>query len=776
MAPNEQQMGDFRIGEVLGRGGFKTVYRAENLAAGANGWPEAVAVCVPHAQDDEARELLQRECRIAQSLQHPAVVRMYGVEEAGDTFFAVTELVEGQTLSEHLKEHGPMAIGQGVDVVRQIGRALDYLHESLHFHRDIKPGNIMLEPTEEGSGPRARLLDFGLTRLMAHSQYLATTRVGSMGYMAPEQFGGAAGMRADVWSLGVTFYQMLTGALPFGARDEASLMHHILYESPDLDTLEGGEFDIRLVGVMRRVLEKDPDKRYAAAGEFVADLEAVLAHAGAVNPLEGEIEIRLRAHFPLLFIESHEEARVLHSLERIREVMSLREPCQMFVWSETIGLRDHRGQVVPQTAGNPLGALQAVIRSDVAGIFVFLDIHRHFTPVSVRLVRDAIWTVKRQRKSLVFVSPVISLPEELQTDATLLSYPAPDMDRLRQLVGEVHAEAAGDDGDELPGDLREAFARALVGLIEREALRVLRRAAIGSGGLDRNCLPEVVAQKRQAVRQSGVLEFIEPNVDFDGVGGLQNLKRWFRSRRRAFSPEGRRFGLRSPRGVVLVGVPGCGKSLSAKALAADWQTPLLRLDMGRLRGSLMGESERRLRLALETAELAAPCVLWIDELEKAFSGLGQNNDSGVGQRMFGQFLNWLSDRRGPVFVVATANDVTKLPPEFTRKGRFDEMFFLGLPSSDERRSIWEIHLQRPRRREESMDIQALVTESDGYTGAEIAEAVVSGMFQAFDENARDVGPRDILDALRQSPPISQSHARQIQTMAHWARQNAIPAS
>ena len=333
-----------------------------------------------------------------------------------------------------------------------------------------------------------------------------------------------------------------------------------------------------------------------------------------------------------------------------------------------------------------------------------------------------------------------------------------------------------DTGDELPGDLREAFARALVGLIEREALRVLRRAAIGSGGLDHNCLPEVVAQKRQAVRKSGVLEFIEPNVDFDGVGGLQNLKRWFRSRRRAFSPEGRRFGLRSPRGVVLVGVPGCGKSLSAKALAADWQTPLLRLDMGRLRGSLMGESERRLRSALETAELAAPCVLWIDELEKAFSGLGQNNDSGVGQRMFGQFLNWLSDRRGPVFVVATANDVTKLPPEFTRKGRFDEMFFLGLPSTDERRSIWEIHLQRPRRREESMDIQTLVAESDGYTGAEIAEAVVSGMFQAFDENARDVGSQDILDALRQSPPISQSHARQIQTMAHWARQNAVPAT
>jgi len=270
----------------------------------------------------------------------------------------------------------------------------------------------------------------------------------------------------------------------------------------------------------------------------------------------------------------------------------------------------------------PVAALQAVSQLKGAGLFVFLDMHRHFTPVTIRLIRDAIWTVKRQRKSLVFVSPVASLPEELSADATLVSYPAPEMERLRQIVSQVHAEASGETSAELEGSLRESLARGVVGLTEREAVRILRRASLARGGLDVDCLREVIQQKRQTVRKSGVLEFVEPDVTFEDVGGLRKLKAWFASRRRAFSPEGLRFGLRPPRGAVLVGVPGCGKSLSAKALAADWEVPLLRLDMGRIRGSLLGESERRLRVALQTAELASPCILWIDELEKAFAGLG----------------------------------------------------------------------------------------------------------------------------------------------------------
>jgi SpoVK/Ycf46/Vps4 family AAA+-type ATPase len=237
-----------------------------------------------------------------------------------------------------------------------------------------------------------------------------------------------------------------------------------------------------------------------------------------------------------------------------------------------------------------------------------------------------------------------------------------------------------------------------------------------------------------------------------------------------------RFGLSHPLGAVLVGVPGCGKSLSAKALAADWQVPLLRLDFGRLRAGWVGESERRLRLALQTAELASPCVLWIDELEKAFAGLGQALDSGVSQRMFGAFLNWLAEKRAPVFVVATANNVRQLPSEFTRKGRFDQVFFTWLPSADERRAIWQIHLRRPRKLDTQVAVERLVRASEGYSGAEIAEAVLSGMHQAFGDGARAVTEPDLLDALRESVPMSRSHAPLLAEMLLWGRSFAAPAN
>lgn len=778
MMTNGSKVGGFVIEAQLGRGGFKTVYRARNLQAAKNGFPETVALCVPHAQDAESLKLLENECRIVQSLEHPAIVRFYAVTEVDGILLAITEYVAGQTLGEVLRERGALPLPEAVEIARQVGGALDYIHGNLRMHRDIKPANLMLQPAPEpGQPPRVRLLDFGLARLMAHSQYLATSRVGSVVYMAPEQFGGAAGMNADVWGLGVTCFQMITNALPFLAKDEASLMHHILYDPPDTGLLEGEGFDPRLVGVMRRVLEKDPEKRYPKAGEFVAALETVLAHAGAVSPFEGEIEVLLRAHFPLVFIESHEEERVLASLERIRAVMALKQPTELYVWSETRGFVDRQHRVLANTAGDPVNALQAVIQSKAEGIFVFLDMHRHFTPISVRLIRDAIWTVKRQRKSLVFVSPVLNLPAELETDATLVSFPPPEMERLREVVDEVHREGIGPDAEgELNGSLRETLARAVVGLTEREARRVLRRATHARGTLDDGCVVEVIRQKQQLVRKSGVLEFVEPDVSFDQVGGLARLKGWFRQRRQAFTPEGLRFGLRNPRGAVLVGVSGCGKSLSAKALAADWQVPLLRLDMGRLRGSLVGESERRLRQALQTAALASPCVLWIDELEKAFAGIGQARDGGVSQRLFGMFLNWLEERRSPVFVVATANEVRQLPPEFTRKGRFDEVFFVNLPGPEEREAIWRIHLQRPKQLTAPAKLDRLVQASNGYTGAEIAESVVTAMFQAFDEDARPVTEDDLATALQESVPMSQSHGPLIAELMAWGQACAQPAS
>ena len=771
------KLGDFEIEGRLGRGGFKTVYRGRNLATGSNGYPAAVALCVPHTQDEEAQTLLRNEHRTLAALEHPGIARMLGLERDGDTLFAVMELVEGETVAERLKRGGPLALADSVAIARQVAGALDYAHEALVFHRDVKPANVKAEPDPATPGGwRVKLLDFGLARLLTHSQYLATTRVGSVAYMAPEQFEGAAGMNADVWALGVTFFQMVSNTLPFVAGDESVLVRKILYEAPDLDPLEAGGGDARLVGVVRRALEKEPSKRYRHAGEFANDLEAVLRHAAAVSPLEGELEVLLRARYPLMFIASHEEDRVLGSLERIRQVMAARQPLGLFIWSETLGLRDGAGrQVAAGTAGDPLAALRVAIDAPAEGIYVFLDPHRHFTPISIRFTRDAIWIMKRQRKSLVFISPVLVLPPELEQDATLLSFPPPDGEALAELVTEVHAEVSP-SSPPLAGEVRERLARALIGLTRREAARVLRRTALDRDGLTADVVMAVTREKRQAVRKAGVLEFCEPDVGFEDIGGLDNLKAWFAARREAFTPRGARFGLTPPKGAVLVGVPGCGKSLSAKALAKAWGVPLLRLDMGRIRGSRLGESESRLRSALQTAEVASPCILWIDELEKAFAGLGQSQDSGVSQRLFGQFLTWLEDRTAAVFVVATANDVAHLPPEFTRKGRFDETFFVGLPGAQEREAIWRVHLRRPRHIEAQIDLGRLVEASAGHAGAEIAEAVVSAMYAAFDDGERPVRQSDLETAVRGSVPLSRSHAPLLVRLTAWGSQHARMAN
>lgn len=491
------------------------------------------------------------------------------------------------------------------------------------------------------------------------------------------------------------------------------------------------------------------------------------------DPMQRQIEVCLRAHFPLLCLQTFEEERALATLVRVREALAGQHQTGLFVWSTTKGLRDQAGRLVaPRTAGDPLSALEAVFRSADEGIYVFLDLHRHFTPVCVRLIRDAIWTVRRARKSLVFVGPSGSLPEELAPDATVLAYSLPARVELEQLVVCTAAEA-GCSAPEAP--VREGLARALLGLTRREAERLLRRAVLSHGALDGDVADEVLSEKEQTVRKEGILEFCRPAVGFGDVGGLAQLKRWFGQRRRAFELAGERFGLRPPRGVVLVGVPGCGKSLTAKALAADWGVPLLRLDLGRVYATLLGESESRLRRALATAESVSPCILWIDELEKAFSGLGQARDSGVAKRVFGTFLTWLEDRTAPVFVAATANNIQQLPPEFTRKGRFDEVFFAGLPTEAERRGILSIHLVRRRRDPGLFDLAALAAASEGYSGAEIEAAVVEGLHRAFADAARALTDDDILAALAESPPLSRARPDELAYLQRWAAQHARAA-
>lgn len=761
-----RRLGDFSVDSVpVARDVLYTVYAADNLAAKRNGWPQRVAVCVPQIQDDEARTLLDSELRVVRSLKHAGIAGTFGSGEAAGCLFAVTEWVEGTRLDRMIEQRGPLPLDEAIGIVAQIGAALDYAHQGLAVHRAIRPGNIVVQP--DGA---VKITGFGLTRLMKHSRF---SRGEKAGYMAPEQFGDGAGCSADLWGMAVIFFELLTRVLPFSAQDGAALQHRILYEPPDLAPLETGNFDSRLARVIARALDKDPDKRYQRAAEFVADLRTVARHAVTVNDVEGRIEVHLRARFPLLYLQTHEEERALASLLRVRDAMSAKKDISLYVWSATRGLRDREGrEVAPQTVGDPVQALEHMFQDPSAAIYVFLDMHRHFTPVIVRLIRDAVWTVKHTRKSMVFVGASSSIPEELRADATLLFYPTPDMDGMGHLLDAV----ALAEGQPVPdGQDKDTLARALLGLTGREAERVLRRGIAQRGTLDAGCADAVLAEKEQTVRKEGILEFCRPGAGFADVGGLEPLKNWFTRRRQAFDPAGRRFGLRPPRGVVLAGVPGCGKSLTAKALAADWKVPLLHLDLGKVYGSLLGESEERLRRALATAEAVSPCVLWIDELEKAFSGLGNARDNGVARRLFGTFLTWLEDRGAPVFVAATANDIQRLPPEFTRKGRFDEIFFVGLPGQRERESIFNVHLAKRGRDPAGFDLVALALDAKGHSGAEIEAAVVDGLYRAFDDGARPLADRDIHAALQVAVPLSISRAADIARLQDWAESNARPA-
>lgn len=759
-------LGPFQITKTLGAGAFKTVYQAVNMAPEKNGYPETVALCVPHTRDKETDQITWREYNMISNLDHPGIVKVFGLEKSGDCSFIVMEVVAGRNLKEMLMEDGPMGFRDAVDIIREAGEVLDYAHVLPAMHRDIKPANIVQQPNG-----RIKVLDFGLARLLEHSRYQGGTGVGTLDFMAPEQFDGAAGTRADLWSLGVTFFQLITGKKPFPGKNDAQVINKIIYSDPELEPLEEMGFDPRLIGVMRKILDKEPDKRYGKAAAFVADLEAVLRHAEVVNKVEGEIEVLLRSHFPLVFINTHEENRVLESFKRIRAAMSRERETALFIWKETVGMCDHEGRLVPGTLGDPLKALHMITESEQEGIFLFLDIHQHFTPVVIRMIRDAVWTVKRKRKSLVFISPVLSLPEELEPDTTLLFYDLPDMNDLRKRVTELAAENKHPIEDEL----RESLARAVLGLTYQEAGQVLKRAMIRRQGFDKGGVIEALGQKQQIVRKAGYLEYCKNTADFNQIGGLDLLKNWFWKRRQAYSADGIRFGLKPPKGVVLLGIPGCGKSLSAKALASEWNVPLLRMDLGKIRSGLLGASEANLRKALHTAESVSPCVLWIDELEKAFGGLDGALDSGVSQRIFGAFLTWLEEKTAPVFVVATANNISKLPPEFLRKGRFDETFFVDLPKGKEREEIFKVHISKRNQDTERFDLNDLVKKSLNYSGAEIEEAVISGLYDAFVDNERALSTRDILTSLQEIKPVATSREAEIARLRSWAANHARPA-
>ena len=387
---------------------------------------------------------------------------------------------------------------------------------------------------------------------------------------------------------------------------------------------------------------------------------------------------------------------------------------------------------------------------------------------------------------LIIVAPMLRIPPELEKDITLVDFPLPDETEIRSLLDNMIAtnSQGGRIRVEVDEQGRERIAKAAMGLTVHEAENAFARAMVDNGVLSNDDVHVVLEEKRQTIRKSGLLEFVPADIDLDDVGGLQNLKRWLDKRNNSWMAEAADYGLPAPKGLLMTGVPGCGKSLTAKAIASAWGLPLLRLDIGKVFAGLVGSSEQNMRNAIRAAEATAPCVLWIDEIEKGFSGAtGGGGDSGTSTRVFGSFLTWMQEKTSPVFVIATANNVSGLPPEFLRKGRFDEIFFVDLPTGIERRDVWDLHL-RKRLHNENVSAGIDLTEdlvarladaTEGYAGAEIEQAVVVGLFDAFAER-RPLDETDLFRAVDNMVPLSVTQAEQIAAIRSWAATRAIAAT
>jgi len=488
-----------------------------------------------------------------------------------------------------------------------------------------------------------------------------------------------------------------------------------------------------------------------------------------------DLEILIDSQYPIICIETHEEERAEKTLERLCRRMNL----PFFNWAATSGLtRSGEAQSVYNT-GTAMEALNFIASSSLDAVYLMKDLHGYLEDrLLVRKLRDICRCFRQKRKSLILTSPSFDIPPDLANEVVFFDLLLPSVDELKELVCRVIRDISS--RRKISVSMDPVTARTLVqnlkGLTLNEAERLLTRAILHDGKLTGEDLPRILEAKKQKISQTGLLEFIPSGKSFDGIGGLNNLKRWLTLRKGAFSEEAKSYGIDPPRGVLLLGVQGCGKSFTAKAIAREWGLPLLRLDTGSLYSKFIGETESNVRDAIRLAESIAPVVLWIDEIEKAFTQPGGSDaDGGVSSRLLGTFLSWFQEKKAPVFVVGTANNISILPPELLRKGRFDEMFFLDLPGIDERVEIFRLHLQQRKRDDSLFDLATLAEEADGFSGAEIEQAIVSALYAAFSFR-KEITTEGIIQELNSTQPLSKVMQEQIDYLRNWAHGRTVPAS
>ena len=487
-----------------------------------------------------------------------------------------------------------------------------------------------------------------------------------------------------------------------------------------------------------------------------------------------EIALLVDSRYPIIYLETWEESRATEILRLVAHDLGV----NLYVWTLTQGLGRAGGAAIYNTR-EPIQALTEILGVEGDAIYLLKDFHKHLEDqVVVRKLRDLALAFRRARRSIVISAPVVNIPVELERETARFHLGLPDEQELTQLVRGTAADLAANHHlrGELPEDQLPPLARALRGLTLEEARRVFTQAVLAGLSFDAGMLDRLYDGKSQLVKNQGVLEFLKVEGGLDSIGGLARLKAWLARRRDALTPEAARYGLEPPRGILILGVQGCGKSLCAKAVAREWGMQLLKFDCSTLFDKYVGESERNLRKSLQVAEAVAPSILWIDEIEKMFpqAALHSESDAGLSARIFGSFLTWLQEKKAPVFVVATSNDVSSLPPELLRKGRFDEIFFVDLPDLEARKTIFGIHLKGHMRGPEGLDVDALAAAAQGFSGAEIQQAVTSALYAAF---AKKTGltTEMILKEIRSTYPLSVTMREKVEALREWARERTVPA-
>ena len=509
------------------------------------------------------------------------------------------------------------------------------------------------------------------------------------------------------------------------------------------------------------------------------------------NKIITQLSRLFRARFPYVYITTWEEERAISLIKKISVSEKLiRIPREVYTWTQTNGFILN-GKKIDGT-NSPDKAIDFIRDCNKNAVFIMCDFHVYFGVKGrqvdynvVRHLRDIISELKTSkfRKNVIFLASELLIPDTMQKEITILDMPLPTLDEIKSKLDKMVTQNNQIDTSDLDDEGRERLCKAALGLTLQEAENAFALAMVNDGRIDGKDLNVILSEKMQVIKKTGILEFINTDIKVADIGGLENLKNWLNKRNNSWSESAKKYCLPAPKGVLITGVPGCGKSLTAKAMSAAWQLPLLKLDFGKIFSGIVGSSEENMRKAIKTAEAVAPSILWVDEIEKSLNGMNSNGDSGTSSRIFGTFLTWMQEKTAPVFVIATANNISNLPAELLRKGRFDEIFFVDLPTFTERKEIFKLHLaKRLKDKEVASKIEinddlfeTLAKMTEGFVGAEIEQIVISALYEAF-FNKRPLEFSDLENTIKNVVPLSVTQKEQILALRQWANIRAVAAT